>query len=410
MSYAEVPGDPIHRQETVMHILLRSSWQAVNIGDIAHTPGALALLERHLPDARVTLWASDVSMQADAMLRRRFPGLTIVKGELKADGSVSNPELSEAIRSADVLVHGSGPSVVARHHLRAWHLATGKPFGILGVTIESTDDELLELLSQAAFIYVRDTVSLQHLRSRGLSVKPLEFGPDATFSYDLLDDATAQAYLKEAGLEEGGFACAIPRLRYTPYFQIRGHEPSKEQLERHELSLRHCEGDHAKQRQAIIRLVREAGLKVLVCPEMTYEMELGKKVLVDPLPEDVRRQVVWRDRYWLPDEATSVYARSRLLISFEMHSPILAVTVGTPAIHLRQPTDTCKGQMWRDVGLSDWIFEIDETTGDKIADRALQIASDPDTSRQKAQEACQYARNLQRNAVLQIGRILGSVA
>ncbi len=28
-------------------ILLRSSWQTVNIGDIAHTPGVLALLEKH---------------------------------------------------------------------------------------------------------------------------------------------------------------------------------------------------------------------------------------------------------------------------------------------------------------------------------------------------------------------------
>ena len=39
-------------------ILLRSSWQMVNIGDIAHTPGVLALLEKHIPGAEVTLWAS----------------------------------------------------------------------------------------------------------------------------------------------------------------------------------------------------------------------------------------------------------------------------------------------------------------------------------------------------------------
>ncbi len=389
-----------------MHILLRSSWQAVNIGDIAHTPGALALFERHLPDARVTLWATDVSMQSDAMLRRRFPGVTIVTGDLKADGSASNPELGEAIRSADLLVHGSAASVVARHHLNAWYRATGKPFGILGVTIETADDELLGLLSKAAFIYVRDTVSLKHLRSRGLPVTPLEFGPDATFSYDLRDDATAETYLKQASLDEGAFACAIPRLRYTPYFQIRGHAPSQEQLERHELSLRHCETDHAKQREAIIRLVREAGLKVLVCPEMTYEIELGKQFLVDPLPDDVRRHVVWRDRYWLPDEATSVYARARLLISFEMHSPILAITVGTPAIHLRQPTDTCKGQMWRDIGLSDWIFEIDQATGQQIADRALQIHAQPEESAARARRACAYARQIQQGAVLQIGQLL----
>ena len=35
-------------------ILLRSSWQVVNIGDIAHTPGVLALLEKYVPDAEVT--------------------------------------------------------------------------------------------------------------------------------------------------------------------------------------------------------------------------------------------------------------------------------------------------------------------------------------------------------------------
>lgn len=34
-------------------ILLRSSWQVVNIGDIAHTPGVLALIEKHIPANRL---------------------------------------------------------------------------------------------------------------------------------------------------------------------------------------------------------------------------------------------------------------------------------------------------------------------------------------------------------------------
>jgi len=34
-------------------ILLRSSWQTINIGDVAHTPGMLHLLERHLPARRL---------------------------------------------------------------------------------------------------------------------------------------------------------------------------------------------------------------------------------------------------------------------------------------------------------------------------------------------------------------------
>jgi hypothetical protein len=37
-------------------IVLRSSWQTVNIGDIGHTPGVLALIEKHIPEADVTLW------------------------------------------------------------------------------------------------------------------------------------------------------------------------------------------------------------------------------------------------------------------------------------------------------------------------------------------------------------------
>lgn len=42
----------LHAQGRVSRrILLRSSWQTVNIGDIAHTPGMLALLEKHRPEA-----------------------------------------------------------------------------------------------------------------------------------------------------------------------------------------------------------------------------------------------------------------------------------------------------------------------------------------------------------------------
>ena len=53
--FAETPNGTGQRPA---RILLRSSWQVVNIGDIAHTPGVLALLERYIPEAEVVLWAS----------------------------------------------------------------------------------------------------------------------------------------------------------------------------------------------------------------------------------------------------------------------------------------------------------------------------------------------------------------
>src|SRR3954463_8933412 len=85
-------------------VLLRSSWQVVNIGDIAHTPGVLALLERHLPEAEVILWPSgDFSQEVFAMEHRRFPKLRVVKGSIGADGQASTAELEEAIGWADFL-------------------------------------------------------------------------------------------------------------------------------------------------------------------------------------------------------------------------------------------------------------------------------------------------------------------
>ena len=85
-------------------LLLRSSWQTVNIGDIAHTPGLLALLEKHLPDAEVRLWPGSVDNGVAEMLLARFPKLRILRGA---------EALQEAFSECDFLLHGSGPSLVA---------------------------------------------------------------------------------------------------------------------------------------------------------------------------------------------------------------------------------------------------------------------------------------------------------
>ena len=54
-------------------ILLQSAWDTVNIGDIGHTPGTLRILEQHLPEVHVILWASKLDDRIRAMIQRRFP-------------------------------------------------------------------------------------------------------------------------------------------------------------------------------------------------------------------------------------------------------------------------------------------------------------------------------------------------
>ncbi len=137
-------------------ILLRSSWQTVNIGDIGHTPGVLRLIEQHLPGVDVRLWPSDVGNGVEEMLRRRFPSVAIVRGP---------DAISAALRECDFLLHGSGPSLVGRADVRRWS-ETGKPFGIYGITfpgVYGTPEEMrraspidIELLSKARFAFFRD--------------------------------------------------------------------------------------------------------------------------------------------------------------------------------------------------------------------------------------------------------------
>ena len=84
-------------------LLLRSSWQTVNIGDIAHTPGMLALLERHLPETEVTLWPNRLSPGVESLLRARFPRLRVAATAAAQD---------EALARCDFALHGSGPGQI----------------------------------------------------------------------------------------------------------------------------------------------------------------------------------------------------------------------------------------------------------------------------------------------------------
>jgi hypothetical protein len=216
----------------------------------------------------------------------------------------------------------------------------------------------------------------------------------------LRDDTKGYAYLRDNGLEEGKFICVIPRVRYTPYHHMRGSTTLTD-VDRHKdaINARTNEKDLSKMREMIIAYVRATGGKVMTCPEMTYQVETAKEYLIDPLPADVKKNVVWRNTYWLPDEAASIYTKALAVISADCHSPLIAYRVGTPAIYLRQPTDTCKGQMYRDFGAERWMLEVDETDGPLLWSRVQEIYNDPAAARAQVEKVMTGVRRLQQRMV-----------
>lgn len=392
-------------------ILLRpGTFQNGNIGDIAHSPGALRMFEMLWPEAEMTLWPRGISPEAKASLEKNFPRLRIVEGEIKSKGELTTPELRAAWEEADFMLHGSAPGFKGGEYLPAWRAAGGKPYGLFGITndpvsgingsfpeggtlkelraaIEALPKDHLRsgtrtLLNGAAFVFCRDSLTQLYFERQGVT-SPLAFGPDSTFALHLRDDARGEAYLQAQGLEADRFICVIPRLRYTPSEAAILAAETKGSAAKSAVNERTRQRDHEKLRGLIIRWVRETGLKVLACPEMAYEVALAKEELVDPLPEDVKAKVVWRDSYWQPDEAASIYAKAMAVVSCECHSPIIALTNGTPAFYIRQPTDTVKGQMYHDIGAGDWTFEVDETSAEELWARLQPIHADLAQAREK---------------------------
>ncbi|HKJ79558.1 MAG TPA: polysaccharide pyruvyl transferase family protein, partial [Prolixibacteraceae bacterium] len=304
-------------------ILLVSGWQDVNIGDIAHTPGLLHVLETFLPEAKIILWKkSGYNKKVSEIYSKNFPRVKVLYGNVNEQKEIDNPDLLKAFNESDILLHGSGPLFVAADHVASWLKYTDKPFGIFGVTLQNPSEYHQGLLKKAAFIYTRETHSIQHLKKAGIEGRHIGFAPDATFFLNIRNDKKAEEFMVSNNLEDKKFICAIPRLRVTPYYKFNPNNAgwSDERIKEVETLNDRCkEWDHAKMREAMIAWVRETGNKVLVCPEMTYQVDIMDELLINPLPEDVKPFVVKRG-YWLPDEAASIYSKAHTVLSFECHS------------------------------------------------------------------------------------------
>lgn len=371
------------------------------------------LLNIYLPEAKIILWTRINVQEYNSLIEKNFPDVRIIHSELTDIGGMEKPEnesINKAAEQADFVIGGHGMV----NHTQWVANNYEKPYGIFGVTVgRPPDGSYKEFIDDASFFFTRETESLENLKKANVKSNIIDFAPDATFGSIVSDDQKASIFMSNHGLTYKNFICVVPRLRVTPYYRIapsHRYDPrpwSDERIrEVDKLNNEHKEIDHAKARVVMIDWVRRTGKHVLLCPEMIHNMELFDELLFDPLPEDVKKKVMKREHFWLPDEAATVYKNAVAVVSFENHSPILASVQGTPSFYLRQPEDSIKGQMWYDIGLEDWVFEIEQTTGKEISNRLMKVYDDYERALINLESAMDYVHKLQFKSMSQIRNLI----
>ena len=331
-------------QTRPLNILWRNAWAIVNIGDIGHVPGALALLRHYIPEATVTLWAQqdlvfgdtiaqrarfpERSVDATTVSRKVIPDLKVVYGRLDEAGRADNRDLEAAVAAAGIMVVGSGAGVNAGADLLRFHARTKKPIGIFGATTDSfnftnfADGDAstdVQALRACRFVFTRERTSLRLMDGEDVdgpdgaaqdnpktTVKetinraPITvdlrgvnkaFVPDTTFAFPVRDDASADVFMKTHGLEERRFVCFLPRHRWTP-----NNSPTRQGESRAVYNNYYAKDDHDKLQAAITTYVRKTGNKVALVPETIYALDVLGPWLKDGLSADVTGHVVVMDR------------------------------------------------------------------------------------------------------------------
>ena len=135
-------------------------------------------------------------------------------------------------------------------------------------------------------------------------------------------------------------------------------------------------------------------------------MPLLRRLIFDRLPPDVQSKCAVQREWWPPDLALGVYRASRCVFGVEMHSQVMALGNGVPAVVLRHPQFGTKSEMWNSIGLADWLADAEAPDYAARAESAvMDILRDPDGAAEKVRRARQV---IDRAAADAVRRTFGS--
>ncbi len=259
------------------------------------------------------------------------------------------------------------PLIIAR--------AYGIPYGISSQSFDAlewpADVFFRRLFADAEFVYCRDTDSLAYLQQKNIICKRMDYRPDTTFFFDGADEMWADEYMTRTGLEAEHFITVTIRTSTQPGPLLGVMTKEREQIHM------------AKMRAFIEEWVARTGLKVLLCPESSSEIQAAKELLYDQVASDVRAKCVWMNNFWSSEQAYSIYKKARIVVSMEMHSIIMSVSIGTPFLHPQFAESGRKARMVRDIGLGDWLFDIDAMDPHSLVEAAISINAQHESAKKR---------------------------
>lgn len=271
------------------------------------------------------------------------------------------------------------PLLIARAH--------GIPYGVNAQSFEALDWPanlvFQPLFRDARFVYCRDPDSLEYLRQQNLLCPRSGWRPDTTFFFNGFDDDWADGFMRKHGLEAGRFITVTIRS-----VNQRGPLAGTMTAERGEQSL-------SRVRRFIEDWVQRTGLPVVLAPEVVTEVESAHENIFLKLPASVQEKCVEMETFWTTEQAYSLYRRARIVVGMEMHSVIMALSLGTPVLMPQFSENGRKVWMLDELGLRDWIFNIDEPdTPAGLLEAALKIHQDPAAAQQRVRSQLPRLRDL----------------
>lgn len=371
-----------------------------------------ALIARHgklkLEQFRTgTISSFDAEALTDDLLNR-FPL------EIMEDLKVHFPDLAEAFQNAGFVYYNSGTTLnfgrLGVRRLFGYTLplamslilarALGIPYGIGSQSfdlIEWPMDLLYDkLFADAAFVYCRDTDSLNYLLQKKFTFKKIDFRPDTTVYFDGGDEKWKKAFFKENALEEGKFMTVALRISAP---KPKYHDPTGGSV-----TPERCRHQMEQMKYLIEEYIKKTGHKILIAHETRDTLEDARTHLYNILSDEAKSATVYLDRFWTPEQALSVYRGSSLLVSVEMHSIIMAIGNQVPFIHVPYVECGRKRQMVRDMELSEFLIDLDDMdSGKQMLATALKILENRSALQQRLLEVRNRLAGLSAQSMSEVG-------